>query len=335
MKIFSAIRSHEWWGYKLPPLLAVGYATIIRLQQPVYSYWAELLIILLSLAVGAVYVSLINDLTDMNEDLRGGKHNRMAGLPPWLRSALILVSLLAGGFFFRLFSFDRASLLCYGASWLAFTLYSVPPFRLKKRGVWGVLADACGANLFPALLVVYVLADSMETIPSYWWTGGVAVWSLCYGLRGILWHQFSDRESDARAGVRTVATGIEPERFRGAALGLLILELVALGVMLWWLKLALPLVFLGLYGLLLLAYRRMGMQFLIVLPALRPPYHIVMSSYYQLFLLVSLLIADALVHPYTWIVLAVHLLVFPGHLRRLAGDLKRSIKGKVVIINEH
>jgi len=333
MKIFSAIRSHEWWGYKLPPLLAVGYATIIRQGQSVYSYSLVLLIILLSLAVGAVYVSLINDLTDMDEDRRGGKHNRMAGLPVWLRYSLILVSLIAGGFFFHLFSFDRSSLICYGASWLAFTLYSVPPFRLKKRGVWGVLADAGGSNLFPSLLVFYVLADIMEVMPAYWWTGSVAVWSLCYGLRGILWHQFSDRESDRRSGVRTVATGIEPERFRGAAFALLAIELAALGLMLWWLQLALPLVFLALYALLLLASRRMGMQFLVVLPAPRPPYHILMSSYYQFFLPVSLLLTDALVHPYTWVVLAVHLLLFPGQLRRLAGDLKRSVKGQVAVID--
>ena len=44
---------------------------------------------------------------------------------------------------------DPLLLGCYLAAWTAFTLYSVPPFRLKVRGLAGLVADAAGRSPLP------------------------------------------------------------------------------------------------------------------------------------------------------------------------------------------
>jgi 4-hydroxybenzoate polyprenyltransferase len=322
MKVFSAIRSHEWWGFKLPPLLAIAYATALRSDHDLYSLGPLLLFLLGSLIVGAVFVSLINDLTDMEEDRNSGKHNRMALLPLWQRYGLLFCSLAAGAYFFYFFAGDVASAICYAASWLAFTLYSVPPFRLKKQGLWGALADACGAHLFPGLLLLTAMSHAMNVPLSWAWVAAVAVWSFGYGLRGILWHQFSDREHDRTVGLRTFATSIEPSKFKKTSWFLFAVELAGLFAFLWFIARPLPFVFLGLYVLILVAYRRKpNMEFLVVLPASHPAYHILMSSYYQMLLPISLLLTDALAHPRGWIILILHLMLFPRNIRRLAMDL--------------
>src|SRR5207249_2154007 len=69
-----------------------------------------------------------------------------------------LVALTVGtGFLFAwLWRDDALLLLCYLATWLAFSLYSLPPFRFKERGAAGVLCDAAGEQLFPALVAAFL-----------------------------------------------------------------------------------------------------------------------------------------------------------------------------------
>jgi hypothetical protein len=50
---------------------------------------------------------------------------------------------------------DRLSLSLYIMSWVAFSLYSIPPARLKTKGILGVLADASGAHLFQVALLLH------------------------------------------------------------------------------------------------------------------------------------------------------------------------------------
>ena len=87
------------------------------------------------------------------------------------------------------------SLIFYLAAYLAFSLYSISPFRFKNRGVLGVIADASGAHLFPSLFVASSMMHNMHISIDPYWLVIVGVWSFAYGLRGILWHQFWDREN--------------------------------------------------------------------------------------------------------------------------------------------
>src|ERR1043166_3388662 len=84
-KILRIIRSGEWWEYKLSPLLAIGYATALLNSTSVYRVAPWLLLILISTIVGATYVSVINDITDIQEDLAAGKNNRMSKINTRLR----------------------------------------------------------------------------------------------------------------------------------------------------------------------------------------------------------------------------------------------------------
>src|SRR5690606_5871512 len=81
VKVVKAIRAAEWWEYKLPPILAIAYATSLFSDVPLYELTPFYLFYLASLVVGAIYVSFINDITDIDADLAAGKWNRMVGIP--------------------------------------------------------------------------------------------------------------------------------------------------------------------------------------------------------------------------------------------------------------
>src|SRR4051812_46669797 len=112
-KINSVTRSQEWWGYKLPPLLAIGYATALQAGIPLLNIAFWLLLMLGGIIIGAVYVSVINDITDLEEDLASGKQNRMANVSPKVKLLIPIVCILAGtGFIFFLLP-DRITALLY------------------------------------------------------------------------------------------------------------------------------------------------------------------------------------------------------------------------------
>src|SRR6185436_15915732 len=153
-RLAEVIRAGEWWEYKLAPIFAAFYATALTLRVPVISRWSAALTILLALVPGAAYVSVINDLTDRADDLAAGKPNRLAGRSRGLAALLVCVPVAAGLVFAVLWRHDVLLLPLYLAAWLAFSLYSLPPFRWKTRGILGVIADASGAHLFPTLVAV-------------------------------------------------------------------------------------------------------------------------------------------------------------------------------------
>jgi hypothetical protein len=202
--LIGVIRADEWWDYKLVPILSAFYATAVVLHVAVISLWAGALSLLLAIAAAAVYASAINERTDRADDVAAGKRNRAAEQPRSV-AALLAVAVAAGLAFAWLWRADTPLLSCYLATWLAFALYSIPPFRLKKRGLAGVLCDAAGEQLFPALAAVLIACRSANRAVSGTWLVSVGVFALAFGLRGIIWHQLIDIENDRAASISTFA----------------------------------------------------------------------------------------------------------------------------------
>jgi 4-hydroxybenzoate polyprenyltransferase len=316
----DTVRAGEWWEFKLAPIFAAFYATALTLQLPVSSLWRTALTILLALVPGAAYVSVINDLTDRDEDLEAGKPNRLAGRSRGYAAVLIAITVAAGLVFCFLWRRDTLLLSLYLAAWLAFSLYSLPPFRWKTRGILGVLCDASGAHLFPTLVAVVLTFRHADRPVNAVWLLTVAAWAFATGIRGILLHQLEDLEADRHAGVRTFAQRHPPAVT--ARLGTFItfpIEIAALAAMLWQLRSAWPLAALAGYVLLaVLRVVRWRKNTVIVMP--KPRSMILLHEYYDAWLPIAVLFASALRHPLDVIVLAVHLLVFPTRVLQVLKD---------------
>lgn len=310
-RLAAPMRAGEWWEHKLAPILALFYATALGQGAGIASLAPALLLLLAALVPGAAYVSIINDLADREEDRRSGKANRMAAFSPG--RALLVASLpvaagLAVAWHWR---GDPLLLGFYLAAWTAFTLYSVPPFRLKVRGVAGLVADASGAHLFPTLVAVLLAFRAAGAPPDPLWLAGAGLWAFAYGLRGIIWHQLLDSDSDRAGGVRTFVQ--RASRAKAVALGRFVawpVELAAFSILLFKLGAAGPLVGLLLYALLVRQRLRIfRMEAVIVDP--RPRYLLLLQEYYAVFLPLSLLAQAAIARPVDGLMLLAHLAVFP------------------------
>ncbi|MBW4473708.1 MAG: tetratricopeptide repeat protein [Stenomitos rutilans HA7619-LM2] len=205
---FKAIRSRDWWLYKIPPLLAIAYAEILLLDLPFLQSILTVAALLFAIACVAAYGHIINDSFDVEVDRQVGKHNSMARFSPWQRALFCLALAVLGFSLPILMHFSTLAIVLLGINYLLPTFYSAPPFRFKEKGIFGILSDAAGAHAIPTLFIATTFAHLVAT-PSLQVIGlaiAATAWSCFAGIRGILLHQLWDRTDDLRSGVKTLVT---------------------------------------------------------------------------------------------------------------------------------
>ena len=311
MRILRPFRLDSWWEHKLSPILATAYATAAASQIALASVWPAAVLALLALIVCATYVSVLNDLTDARDDQATGKPDRWQGKPRTYPALILAACLAAGGGFLFAWRSDPLLFSAYLFSWLAFGLYSLPPIRLKTRGTWGVLADACGANLFPTLVAVLLVYRWHGTGVSGAWILIVALWALATGVRGILWHQMGDAANDGKIGLRTFVVRHGMKAAERLGLLALLVECAAFAVMISLTRSGLAWLFLLLYGIFALVRRRLlGVR----VGALKPVQgsRMALSEYYIALYPLAYLLAASWRQPAVLLLLVGHAILFSG-----------------------
>lgn len=304
-------RPGEWWEHKLPPLLGGAYATALYAETALSDIAPTLILVLVALAPGAVYASVLNDLTDREADRRVGKRNRLESRSPVLALVLLATAIAIGfGVACAAWLDDPLVLALYLAAWLSFTAYSSPPLRLKERALAGVLADAAGAHLFPCLFAAAAVFAAAGDGVDGTWLAIVGAWSFALGIRGALLHQFIDVASDVHGGIRTFAV-VRPRaaRMLGAYVAFPIELCVLVGM----------LVFAGAWAAiaLLILYavrerhrsRKWASSLVAVVPAER--YRVALHGYYVSLFPIGILTAAVVRDADDVLVLGVHMALFP------------------------
>jgi 4-hydroxybenzoate polyprenyltransferase len=189
-------RWREWAQSKLPYIAATA-----LLLAPSDVATPRLLAMIGTVVPWAAFGYGINDIADRYADERAAKQNRAAVLSE--ESCALFLLLTAGAAF-------GLSLL-WAADWVGPTLvltglalaaaYSLPPLRLKERGLVGVVAPAAAQWLLPVLALSAAERDGWKD-PAAWSLGLVG---LSIGVRWMGVHQLQDMAADRKAGLRTYA----------------------------------------------------------------------------------------------------------------------------------
>lgn len=260
--------------------------------------------------------------------MAAGKKNRMQKLPAYCRWLLPVAGLISGCCFeYWLYYPDTLSMIFYALPWILFSLYSFPPFRLKNRGIPGVLCDAGGSHVFTSLLIINSCSFAMQQTTQPLWLLIVGIWSFCYGLRGILWHQYSDRENDLTAGLHTVAVRIPPDQFRQPEAIIFLTELLAtLCLFLYLGNLWIILAYCFYWILCFLRYRFLNLIPVVILSKPKSAIQILQLDYFQCLFPLTLLVYASFQNKYNLLPLAFHLLLFSNTIRHIFTDLKKIYK---------
>ena len=200
MKIVrEGLRLSRWreWAQSKLPFIAGG----ALLLTPRDSSPHLLLLALASVAAWAAFGYAINDFADRATDRAAGKTNRAASMSGTSAAGVILVTGGVALGLAPLWSPDGTATILVATGLALSAAYSMPPFRLKERGGFGLVAAAAAQWSLPVLAVAEIEPHGWSTPAA----GSIAALGFAIGLRWIGVHQLQDLAADRRAGVRTYA----------------------------------------------------------------------------------------------------------------------------------
>jgi 4-hydroxybenzoate polyprenyltransferase len=316
-------RAREWWEYKSGPVLALLYGTALLSGVSLFDHWPAIAGIVVALAGVAASANILNDWTDIDEDLARGKPNQMSGRPTWLPPLLWALTTALGWLAAIWLQPGTIALAIYAVNGLIFVLYSVRPIRLKTKGGPGVVADAAGAHTLPALFALISFSTASGTTVDPVWLMLAMTWSFTSGLRGILWHQLADQDNDRLSDGTTFVCRIGPAAAQRLGERIVFpIEVVSLAGIIWWCGSPLPIVLLAIDVAVAWLRQRHDQTALVVVET-RPSYQIALHEFSDTLLPLSLLAASMLNFPRDGVMLAVHLVVFPMRFQAWSRDLVR------------
>lgn len=330
-RLWALVRADDWWAYKIPPLLAVVYATAIRFPVPAHA-WVAALAAVGAIVLVAIYGYLLNDIADLESDRRAGRRNGIGAIGQgWAISALAVP--LVGVFLLGWWIGDPVIQALLGLNLLLPTLYSVPPVRLKVRGLLGVLADAGGAHVLPTAIVIRAVTADLDAPPVLltMFVAAAIGWALCAGLRSIIVHQVRDQLADERAGVTTFGGKLGMVRGRRLVRGVLVpAELICLGLFLGLVVPVAPVAAVVLLFWLVVELRKLRRHWTLPLfdptGRTREPYlPLASNDLYELWLPFGLSLQLALIYPLAWLLVAAQLMLFFDNTRTRLAVVGRAL----------
>lgn len=280
---WKLIRAYEWWNYKIPLALGAAFAVAWAGKISFSEVILPTLVIALAGFSAGIYASVFNDFMDMEQDRGADKITPMINLPQWQRVSVILLSLSLMFIVSCLLYHLPRALTCFLLIWVGYTAYSLPPIRLKERGVLGILCIAIGEHVLAALLAVFVVVEMTGCAVSLPWLCALGVWSTGFGCRGILWHQLNDIENDRMVGCTTMGAVLGPVALRRFGDYFIFpMEILAFGTVMVLSGNMLAWIFLAVYCVLeWLRYKYMSANIIIVAP--KPHARFIFFEYYQIF----------------------------------------------------
>jgi len=208
------LRIKNAWSYKAPFLISLPYFMIAVGRVPAPTAFVGIAASLCTIAGIAGTAYFLNDLADVAKDRLAGRGNAIAGMSSRQRVLVLALFVALALVPWRILPLTPVTGGLLAVELALFVVYSFPPFRLKERGVLGVITDSLYAHTTPAILAVFTFA-AMAVEPYSLlavFLVGLGVWQFALGLRNIVLHQLQDYPNDLASGTRTLATEWGPER---------------------------------------------------------------------------------------------------------------------------
>ncbi|EMR73869.1 1,4-dihydroxy-2-naphthoate octaprenyltransferase [Thaumarchaeota archaeon SCGC AB-539-E09] len=163
---------------------------------------SKTLLLLASLGFYLIYGVLVNDYFDISTDKKAGDHREIHSLP---KIYVIFIMIILVSFNYMLiFTYINQYIITivFSIAYILATLYSAPPFRLKSRGLYGLIINM----LIEQTLPVFLISNFFN-----YFSTDILFLLILVSLRQlelIIIHQYVDYKGDQQSGVRTFAVEI-------------------------------------------------------------------------------------------------------------------------------
>lgn len=213
MTATKPLKIDGWWPSHFGTMMATAYSVLAHSSsppKPLHLVGTIVLFILANLGIGT-FAILLNDLTDLRQDLKSGARNLLTHQSTFSRYSFLFSALFLSVLPWFWMRAAPAVLFFVFLELFLFLLYSVPPIRLKERGWPGLLLDSLYGYVVPNTYTVLLFgsishASALVQLPA------LLLWCFAFGLERILYHQLIDCSRDELSGARTFVTKLGWER---------------------------------------------------------------------------------------------------------------------------
>ncbi len=224
MANLRAFRVDDWWRSKAAMLMGMVYLFTLWFSIP-FAQFALLAVLSLTTICGfAATGYLLNDFFDRAKDLKAGKRNFLVNRGPAVIAVCFTGALLCLLLPWLYLPFTTISAALMALEIGLLLVYSLPPIRLKERGLAGIITDALYAHTVPVVLAAYTFSlAAQKQIP----LSPMALligWQTLSGVRNILLHQHDDLNADAKAGSKNWVASITESSFLSSIKFLIVAE---------------------------------------------------------------------------------------------------------------
>lgn len=320
LKLF---RTNTWWNAVVPQVL--GWVYLLSQHKSLRTVLVLNAFFFVALICISAFGYLFNDYCDIEADRKAGKHNLLNNYSKPIRVFIVLLPLLIGSAAWHLTYPGMVESVLFCLQILALILYSLPPIRLKERGAAGVIADAFYGHVNPVFITIFWHMH-FAARPTWFVVllSVVFVVTVLKGIRNILLHQIDDRKADRRADVQTFVVG-------NGALGALLYinnvlpyEVLLSIVFTVVVSIVYPPFFVWTLLFFVITYLKFSGWKLRDLPKrqLKFKFLYFLNDYYEGWVPVGFLLLLCIKDPSFFILLILHLILFPGFVTKLWGDIK-------------
>ncbi len=144
------------------------------------------------------YGYFVNDLSDVDLDRLHGKPNAFHNTSRTKSIIIVLSFLLIGLIFAVPFIHHPWFILCLAVWILIVSFYSLPPLRLKEKGLTGLAATIIGQQILPTALLLLSFSPGFDPALIFFLS-----LSAIRGISSDLSHQIRDWGNDVRTGTQT------------------------------------------------------------------------------------------------------------------------------------
>lgn len=208
MSFFQNIQ-HRLLGnvqYKISLIFCSIYVVLFFGKTINYSILFYLTIsILLSFGIAGLGYAM-NDIKDYKDDLKNNKPNLFNKFSKLQSVVLVVLFILLSIFPWLYLPIDKNSIYLLSIELLLFFMYAFPPFRLKEKGIFGIITDALYAQVIPCLLAIYTFSKIADTKLDCRIIAIYSIWLFFVGVRNIIKHQVEDINNDYNTKTKTLAT---------------------------------------------------------------------------------------------------------------------------------
>jgi 4-hydroxybenzoate polyprenyltransferase len=174
----------------------------LALTHHLYSwgFLARVALFVLFSMLSTSYGYLVNDLADRELDRRHGKPNVFTGMGGIRPLAVVGVTAVGAALAGLPFLHRPWFAVLWGAWFCVATFYSLPPLRLKERGLRGLAAAILAQQTLPTLLIFAAFGH-----PASWGALAFVIYATARGVSSDVGHQMRDWAHDAGTETPTFA----------------------------------------------------------------------------------------------------------------------------------